>query len=85
MSRLGVLAAVGGDIERSIELHGQALLIRASVGVAEVAFDVQRLSERRARVGDDVLLRALGNAIGPEHADAVLALLDEAAGTGESA
>jgi tetratricopeptide (TPR) repeat protein len=84
ISQLGVLAADRGDFEGAIGLHGQALVIRAAIGLADMGLDMQRLAGHRARIGDEALLRALGHAIGPKGAEAVLALLDQAAGIEES-
>lgn len=53
----------------------------ANMGVPQVANNVQRLLGHRAAIGDDELRHALKDALGPDSAAAIVALLDKAART----
>jgi hypothetical protein len=84
LSSLGDLKAIQGDAEGAIGLHGQAMVIRRAIGLPSMAVDVWQLVGHRTAVGDDALLRALDDAVGPEGAAAIVAILDQAARTDDS-
>ncbi|MFC0027997.1 tetratricopeptide repeat protein [Micromonospora chaiyaphumensis] len=77
ISQLGTLRTETGDIAEAVTFHCQALAIRLGIGVPQASFDIARLRDLRAKLGEHRFSDVVTAILDEQSLQALTALLDQ--------
>ncbi|MEV6695383.1 hypothetical protein AB0M35_28345, partial [Micromonospora sp. NPDC051196] len=77
ISQLGTLRTETGDFAEAVAFHCQALAIRLGIGVPQAGFDIARLRDLRAKLGDHRFSDAVTTILDEQSLQTLTALLDQ--------